>query len=108
MVYVAYPHRSLSLILLSRLLMHLRQAAHTEGGIGSHTFSTRKTSADLPTQMSDVLFVPQSIPDSGTTDFSFSVGTLPDDEDLEMAEVAIMDEDSPIDEVARLEANDVK
>lgn len=98
----------LSLILLSRLLVNLRQAAHTQGGIGSHTSSTGKSSADLPTQMSDVLFVPQSIPDSGTTEFSTSVATLSDEEDLEMAEVAIMDEDSPIDEVSRLEANVVK
>ena len=85
--------------------MHLRQAASTEGGIGSHISSTRKTSADLPTQMSDVLFVPQSIPESRTTEISTSMVTVSDEGDLEMAEVAIMDEDSPIDEVDRLEAN---
>ena len=88
--------------------MHLREAAHTEGRIGTHSHSTHKTSADLPTQMSDVLFVPQSAPDTGTTDLSSSVGTVLDEEDLEMADVAIMDEDSPIDEVARMEANVVK
>lgn len=92
----------LSLILLARLLVHLRQAAHTERGNESQTSFTHKRSVDLPTQMSDVLFVAQSsIPDSGKTELSTTIG----EEDLE---IAIMDGDSPIDEVDRLESSIVK
>lgn len=82
--------------------MHLRQAAHTERGNESQTSFTHKRSVDLPTQMSDVLFVAQSsIPDSGKTELSTTIS----EEDLE---IAIMDGDSPIDEVDRLESSIVK
>ncbi|TFY63528.1 hypothetical protein EVJ58_g3205 [Rhodofomes roseus] len=96
----------LSLILLSRLLMNLRQAAYTDVAIGSISSPTRSSGSDLPTQMSDVLFVPPTMPMLDTeTDISPTLETFEDDEELEMADVAIVDgDDNPV-TVQRLEAN---
>ncbi|KAH9830297.1 uncharacterized protein C8Q71DRAFT_862591 [Rhodofomes roseus] len=99
----------LSLILLSRLLMNLRQAAYTDVAIGSISSPTRSSGSDLPTQMSDVLFVPPTMPMLDTeTDNSPTLETFEDDEELEIADVAIVDgDDNPV-TVQRLEANVLK
>ncbi|KZT67910.1 hypothetical protein DAEQUDRAFT_712578 [Daedalea quercina L-15889] len=90
----------ISLILLSRLLMNLRQAAYSDMVAGSPTSPTRSLGPDLPTQMSDVLFVPRSPLRTDTeTEVSPTLETFEDDDDdLEMSAVVIADgDDSPVD-----------
>ncbi|KAH9914965.1 uncharacterized protein B0H18DRAFT_1043468 [Fomitopsis serialis] len=97
----------LSLILLSRLLINLRQVAYSDAAIRSLSNSGHSTGADLPTQMSDVFFVPRTT--SGMdTDESPTLETFEDEEDVEMAEVAIGDDDERPIGVGNLEADALK
>jgi len=97
----------LSLILLSRLLMSLRQVAYSDAALRSQSTSARTTGTDLPTQMSDVFFVPRTVSGMDTDD-SPPLETFEDEEDVEMAEVAIIGEDDSRVDVGSLEANAVK